>query len=435
MGRQAVSSRAADRLPSVSSSRWVHLIILAIPFAVVIVGWHGLSHSFAAFQGGDEPIHYEIVRTVAHQWPRPWLSGDGAWSGPLVSWLLATLALPFGGSLVAVRLVVCAFSWGTCAIAYVLFRDRLHARPPDALALALLLAVSPFFFGQSFLVLTDNPTWFFVILALERSLAYVQRPRMARLAAFAACLAAASLMRQISLWLLAPGLVALLSVPLPRRRQVAGLGLLFLAVVPLAALLLYWGGPLPPAPGGAAASTPLAALHRTRNLLLSLGVVGAYAVLMLPAAEIAGWWRRARHDRAWLAALALSAVAATGLLAAGVLGVITSFLGLVSRVRFPQLAGSSLLWWFLIPLGAATVTGLVATRLSEVRSRVLVSALLGVLLSAMANLRWFERYVDFPVLVAFAGLAVVAGVSLGRIDRERWLLAGLIAVGSFLWFV
>jgi 4-amino-4-deoxy-L-arabinose transferase-like glycosyltransferase len=419
----------------VTDSRWVHLIVLALPFVIVIAGWHGLSHSFTAFQGGDEPIHYEIVRAVAHQWPRPWLAGYGAWSGPLVYWLLATLALPFGGSLVAVRLVVAAFSWGTCAIAYVLFRDRLHARPRDALALALLLAVSPFFFGQSFLVLTDTPTWFFVVLALERALAYVQRPGLARLAAFAACLAAATLMRQISLWLVAPGLVALLSMPLPRRRQLAGLGLLVLGVVPLAALLLYWGGPLPPAPGGGGASTPLAAVHRTRNLLLSLGVVGAYAALMLPAAEIAGWWRRARRDRAWLAALALSAAAAVGLLAAGVLGVVTSFLGLISRVRFPQLAGSSLLWWLLIPLGAATVTGLVATRLAEVRSRVLVCALLGVLVSSMANLRWYERYIDFPVLLVFAALAVVAGVTLGRADRERWLLAGLIAVGSFLWFL
>ena len=434
MTRQPRVSRLAGRLPVVSDSRWVHLIILALPFAVVIVGWHGLSHSFNAFQGGDEPVHYEIVRAVAHQWPRPWLGGYGAWSGPLVYWLLATLALPFGGSLVAVRLVVCAFSWGTCAIAYVLLRDRLHARPPDALALALLLAVSPFFFGQSFLVLTDNPTWFFVVLALERSLAYVQRPGMARLAAFAACLAAATMMRQITLWLLAPGLVALLSVPLPRRRQVASLGLLVLAVVPVVALLLYWGGPLPAAPGGAAAPTPFAAVQRTRNLLLSLGVVGSYAVLMLPAAEIAGWWRRARNDRAWLATLALPAVAALGLLAAGVLGVVTSYLGLASRVRLPQLAGSSLLWWFLIPLGAAAAAGLLATRLTEVRSRLLVSAFLGVLLSATANPRWLERYVDFPVLLVFAGLAVGAGVTLGRIDRERWLLAGLIAVGSFLWF-
>ncbi len=434
-GMQPSVSGVAGRWPAVSDSRWVHLLLLALPFVVVIVGWHGLSHSFNAFQGADESVHYGIVRVVAHQWPRPWLSGYGAWSGPLVYWLLATLALPFGGSMVAVRLIVCAFSWGTCATAYVLFRDRLQARPPDALALAMLLAISPFFFGQSFHVLTDNPTWFFVVLGLERALAYVQRPSLARLAGFAACLAVATLMRQVTLWLLAPGLVALLSVPLPRRRRVAGLCLLALALVPLAALLVYWGGPLPPVPGGAASPTPFAAVHRMRNLLLSLGVVGSYAVLMLPSGEIATWWRRLRRDRAWLAVLALPAAAALALLALGVLGTITSFLGLVSRVPFPQLAGSSLLWWVLIPLGSAAVAGLLATRLPDVRSRLLMSALLGMLLSTMANVRWYERYADFPVLLAFAGLALVAGVTLSRIDRERWLLTGLVSIAAFFWFV
>ena len=169
-GRSVVMN--AGRFEPLSSSRWVHLLVLAVPFLVVIVGWHGLHEPFLAFQGGDEPIHFGIVRVVLDQWPRPLLSGYGAWSGPTVYWLLAGLAYPFGGSIEAVRLVVALFSWGACAIAYVLFRDRLHARPLDALALALLLAVSPFFFGQSFLVLTDNPTWFFVVLALERALAY-----------------------------------------------------------------------------------------------------------------------------------------------------------------------------------------------------------------------------------------------------------------------
>jgi 4-amino-4-deoxy-L-arabinose transferase-like glycosyltransferase len=423
-------SGVAGRLPVLSDSRWAHLLMLALPFAVIIVGCHGLSHSFNAFQAGDEGTHYQIVQMAVHQWPRPLLGSYGAWEGPLVYWLLATLALPFGGSLVAVRLVVTAFSWGTCAITYVLFRDRLHARPPDALALALLLAISPFFFGQSFHVLTDNPTWFFVVLALERLFAYVQRPAMARLAAFAACLAAATLMRQVTLWLLAPGLVALLSVPVPRRRRLTGLGLLVLGIVPLVALLLYWGGPLPP---GAAAATSLAVVHRTRNLLLSLGVVGTYGVLMLPAAELAGWWRRAHDHPAWLATLALPAVATAGLLAAGVFDSVSSFLALISRVNCPQLAGVSLLWWVLVPLGAAVTAALVVTRLSDVRSRLLVSALLGLLLSAMANQRWFERYVDFPILLAFAGLAVVAGVPLGRADRLRWLVAGLIAIALFLW--
>ncbi len=51
----------------------------------------------------------------------------------------------------------------------------------------------------------------------------------------------------------------------------------------------------------------------------------------------------------------------------------------------------------------------------------------------MANIRWFERYVDFPFLLALAGLAVVAGVPIRRVDRFRWLVVGLVAVASYVW--
>jgi hypothetical protein len=351
--------------------------------------------------------------------------------------VLATLSLPFGGSLVAVRLIVAVLSWATCAIAYVLLRDRLRARPPEALALALLLALSPFFFGQSFRVLTDNPTWFFVVLALERLFAYVQRPRLWRFAEFAACLAAATTMRQVTLWLAAPGLIALLSVPVSRRHRVTGAGMLALGLLPLVALLIYWGGPLPPGPGGRGAASSLAAAVRTRNLLLSLGVVGLYGVLMVPAAAISDWWRAARAHLAWLAALVLPAVGAAGLLAAGLLDSVHAGMGLIEHAgaNLPRLAGAGLLWWVLVPLGAAVTGGLVAARLREVKTRLLVSVLLGVLVSAMANPIWYQRYVDFPILLAFAGLAAVAGRSLGRADRMRWLVVGLIGLVWLEWFL
>lgn len=418
-----------------ASSRWLHFAILALPFLIVIVAWHGLTRSFPAFQGADESIHFVIVRRVAAQWPQPLLSGYGAWSGPLVYWALATLARPFGTTLEAVRLVVAAFSWGTCVVAYVLFRDRLRARPTDALALSLLLAVSPFFLGQSFHVVTDNPMWFFVVLALERCLAWLEKPSLAGVAAFAASMAAATLMRQIAVWLVVPGVLALFSVPLPRRRLLAGVALLAAGVVPVAALLAYWGGPLPPAPGAAgAAGVTLAGGYRLRNLLLTLGGVGYYTVFLVPAAEMRAWWDR-RGDLRWVAALVLPAAGALALVAAGALGVVTSFLSLVSRVPFASVGGASLLWWLLVPLGTACVAALLGTRWSDVKSRILLGSLLALLLSAMANPRWFERYVDFAILLVLAGLALVSDVGIGRSDRERWLLAGVVAVASFLLFL
>jgi hypothetical protein len=404
-----------------------------VPFVVVIVLWQGLRQSFPAFQGADEVIHFSIVRTVAAQWPRPLLRGYGAWSGPLVYWAFATLARPFGTSLQAARLVDAAFSWGACALAYVIFRDRLGARPRDALALALLLSVSPFFLGQSFHVLTDNPTWFFVVLGLERSLAYVRRPGLGKVVAFALCLAAATTMRQIAAWMVLPALVAFFSVPMNRGRRVAVLAIVAAGLVPVAALLVYWGGPLPPpstsVPGSV--ETSLALGYRLRNLLLALAVAGMYVLFLLPSAEVRDWWDHAQSDRRWAATLAVSGIAALALVVAGSLGTITSFLTLVSRIPFPAVAGASLLFWVLVPIGAAAVAGLVTTRLGEVTSRVFVAALAGVLLSAAVNPRWFERYVDFAVLLVFAGLALTAQVAPSRGDRERWLLAGVIAIASF----
>ena len=413
-------------------SRWLHIVVLAVPFVVVIVLWQGLRQSFPAFQGADEAIHFSIVRTVAAQWPRPLLRGYGAWSGPLVYWTFATLARPFGTSLQAARLVDAAFSWGACVLAYVIFRDRLGAKPLDALALALLLAVSPFFLGQSFHVLTDNPAWFFVVLGLERSLAYVGRPGLGKVVAFALCLAAATTIRQIAAWMVLPALVAFLSVPTSRGRKVAILAIVAAGLAPVAALLVYWGGPLPPSPGASGSvETSLAAGYRLRNLLLAMAVTGMYALFLLPSAEVRDWWARARSDRRWAAVVAVSVLAALTLVVAGALGVVTSFLTLVSRISFPAVAGASLLLWVLVPLGAAVVAGLVTTRLGEVRSRVLVAALAGILLSSMVNPRWFERYVDFAVLLVLAGLALTAQALPSRGDRERWLLAGVIAVASF----
>jgi hypothetical protein len=428
----AATVRARELL---TSSRWLHLLILALPFLVVIVAWHGLTWTFPAFQGADETTHSVIVGRVAARWPQPLLSGYGAWSGPLVYWVLATLARPFGTTLQAVRLVVATFSWGTCVMAYVLFRDRLRARPADALALSLLLAVSPFFLGQSFHVLTDNPAWFFVVLALERCLAWLEKPTLAKVAAFAAAMAAATLMRQITAWLVVPGVIALFSAPLPRRRLPFALALLAAGLVPVAALIVYWGGPLPQSPGAVgAAAVPLAGAYRLRNLLLTLGGVGYYAVFLVPVAEIRAWWDR-RGDLRWVLVVTLPAVLALALVAAGALGVVTSFLSLVSRVPFPAVGGASLLWWVLVPLGSGCVVALLVTRWSNVASRILLGSLLALLLSAMANPRWFERYVDFAILLIMAGLVLLADVRIERSDRERWLLAGVIAVASFWLFL
>lgn len=421
-------------LTTLTRSRALHLLFLALPFLAVIAAWRGLSHDFGVYQAFDESIHFQIVGWVAHMWPHPMLSGYAAWSGPFVYWLLATLALPFGASLTATRLIVAVLSWATCVVAYVIFRDRLGARPRDALALSLLLALSPFFFGESFRVLTDNPTWLFVMLAIERLLAFVQNPRFGRFVAFVVLAAAATTMRQTAIWLFLPALLALFATPLPRNRQLAGAAILVLGMAPLAALMFLWGGLLP---SGAAVS--FEAVPRVRNVLLSLAVLGLYGLLLIPRGELRTalprLGRRGRLAAGCAAALSLAVLGLGALSSLG--GRDPQGMGLLARTTdlYPRLGGTSVLWWLLVPLGATALVVFICTRSSRPTDRVLAWALAAVLLSAAANVTWYQRYVDFPVLLLVAALAVSAGVGLRWLDRLRWIALAGVSVAWTVMYV
>jgi 4-amino-4-deoxy-L-arabinose transferase-like glycosyltransferase len=413
----------------VATSRTLHAALLAAPFVVVIAATSGLRRAFWVYQAYDEQAHYQIVVTVARTWPRLVLSGYGSWSGPLVYWLLAGLSRPFGTSLVSGRLVVSVLSWLACVAAYVVFRDRLGARPWVALALALMLALSPFFFGQSFRVLTDNPTWLFVVLALERLLAYVQAPRSGRLAAFAAFAAVATLMRQSAAWLFVAGLVAVFCVRVPSRSRAWGAAIVTLGVVPLAALLVRWGGLLPS--GAAQAGS---GVFRLRNVCLSLAVVGLWGVLLAPADGIAALPGRL-HRRGVLAVAAAALVGLTAV-AAGAMASLRGGdpygIGLLGRVgqAWWRVLGTSLVWWTFVPLGAAVLAALFATRWRRPSDRVLLIALAAIVLSCAANTTWYQRYVDFAVLLLLGGLVASGAARVRRLDALRWL--GILLI-SLLW--
>jgi 4-amino-4-deoxy-L-arabinose transferase-like glycosyltransferase len=430
-----ISTRAAApplsrRREILATSRVVHGLALAVPFLVVIALSGGLRHPYPVYQSYDELEHYYgVVQHAAAVWPRPLVSGYHTWSGPLVYWLLAGLSRPFGSTLVAARFVVTVFSWATCVAAYVLFRDRLGARPLVALTFALLLALSPFFFGESFYVLTDNPTWFFVVLSLERLIAWVQDPRLGRFAAAMACAAAASLMRQVAVWLFLPAVVALVSVRCPPRRRALAFGCGVAGLAPLVALLAYWGGALPSG-GVQDGGGPV----RLENVFLTVAVIGLWSVLLVPSDTVRDGWRGLRGA----ALAAVLAAAALGFVAVG-LGVMGSVrredpygIGMFGRLlgAWPAVAGSSVVWWVLVPLGLAALAALLVTRVGRPVDRILVVSLVAVVLSAAANTTWFQRYVDFAVLLLLLGLVASGGRRARREDVLRW---GVVLVVSAAW--
>ena len=107
-------------------------------------------------------------------------------------------------------------------------------------------------------------------------------------------------------------------------------------------------------------------------------------------------------------------------------------LGLLGRIgqAWWRVDDVSLVWWILAPLGAAALVALAATRFREGRDRVLVVALGALVVSSAASATWYQRYVDFGVLLCLCGLVAGGPARVRRVDLLRW--AGLVAV-SALW--
>ncbi len=399
-----------------------------MPFLVVVVASDGLAHPFPVYQSYDEYAHfYGPVQLAAKAWPGLVTTGYHTWSGPLVYWLLAGLARPLGGSLEAVRGVVTVLSWATCAAAYCLFRDRLGARPSMALLFALMLALSPFFFGESFYVLTDDPTWLFVVLALSFLVAWARTSHLLLFAAAIACTSVATLMRQVAVWLYLPAAVAVASASCSPRRKAVAVACAVAGLTPLVALLASWGGLLPS--GGVQTEPPAARIH---SVLLSLAVLGMWGLLLVPAAEVRSL--PARLGRRGVAAVAVAALAGVVAVAAGVLGELGSRdpygIGLLSPLldAWPHFWGAGLVWWLALPLGLATLAALLLTRVREPRDRLFVAAVVGVALSTAANTVWFQRYVDFGVLLCLLALVVLGKRPVRRIDVLRWIVVLAVSV-------
>ncbi|HEV2874109.1 MAG TPA: hypothetical protein VGW14_03080, partial [Thermoleophilaceae bacterium] len=310
--------------------------------------------------------------------------------------------------------------------------------------------LSPYVFGASFTLLTDNLAILFGLIALERIHAYA---RDGSLGAFAvACLAigAAVLTRQSFLWLVPVAAFFLVLPPLRLDRVAAGGAMLALALVPLAALVIEWNGLVPPSadPASCGLCTDRPGVGpdelSLRTVAFTVALLGMYSALVLGPAQ----WRRLRSPVTRAAGKVLAAVRlrprvpAALLAGAAAVGVALVLLepleymparpgvqgdaGYLWRLsdELPTVLGSSLLFWLLVPLGA--VAGALLVRRAgwtSLPSVYLGAFLLGTLPVNLVYQKYFDPFMllavalfarppDFRRPRDYAGVAVVCAGSI-----------------------
>jgi hypothetical protein len=426
----------------------VYRLLLAAPFLIGIAVLQGLTVEIDTFHGSDARIYQ--LPTILQLSERLDLSDYPSAQTPLYHLVTAGWGELVGFELWKLRLLNVAISYGMALALLRLLRRATPLGGLSAFALTLAFVLSPYVFGASFTLLTDNLAILFGLIALERINAY---SREGSIAAFAvACLAigAAVMTRQSFLWLVPVAAFFLVLPPLRVGRAAAGGAMLVLTLVPLAALVIEWNGLVPPSadPASCGLCTDRPGVGRDaltlRTVGFSVALLGMYAALVLGPAH----WRRLRSPLARTAGRVLAwarvrprvpAALLAGAAAVGVALVLLEPLeymparpgvqgdaGYLWRLsdQVPTVLGSSLLFWLLVPAGA--VAGALLVRRAgwtSLPSVYLGAFLLGTLPVNLVYQKYFDPFMllavalfarppDLRLPSDYAGVAVVCAGSI-----------------------
>jgi hypothetical protein len=420
---------------------WLQRCLLALPFLIGIAVLQGLTVEIETFHGTDARVYQ--LPTILQFSERLDFSDYPSAQTPLYHVLTTWWGELVGFELWKLRLLNVFFSYGMALALLRLLRRATPLESWQAFALTLLFVLSPYVLGTSFTLLTDNLAIFFALVALERVHAYSRAGSLGAFAVACAAIAAALLTRQAFVWLVPLAAVFLLRGDLRAPgRLLAGAAMLALALVPLGLLALEWNALVPPSadPASCGLCEDRQGLARDALTLRTVGftvaLAGAYGTLVFGP----GLVRRLRRLRSSMFARAYVGLSGRAdavrrgiaiAVGAGVLLLAISPLlykpitpqqagdaGYLWQLsdRFPELLGSSLLFWLLVPLGCAVLYLLV--RRAGVRSLPAIY-LACFLLAALPVRLVYQKYFDPFVLLALALLARPPDL------RTRWDYAGI----------
>ena len=468
-------------------------LLLAVPFLIGIAVLQGLTVEIDTFHGTDARVYQ--LPTIIQLSERLDLSDYPSAQTPLYHLVTAGWGELVGFELWKLRLLNVAISYGMALALMRLLRRATPLGELPAFALTLAFVLSPYVFGASFTLLTDNLAILFALVALERIHAYARGGSLAAFALACVAIGAAVMTRQSALWLVPvaafflvapalkggqPGRVGRIAGVGTRawraarvRRIAAGGALLALALVPLAALVIEWNGLVPPSadPASCGLCTDRPGVGRDsltlRTVGFSVALLGMYAALVMGPSL----WRRARLLRSPVVRAAGTALAAVGRgldaarsalgppgsalgaaglrprLPAGLLAgavAVAVAIALISPLEYqppqpgvqgdagylwrlsdelPTVLGTSLLFWLLVPLGAAAAA-LLARRAgwTSLPAVYLGAFLLGTLPVNLVYQKYFDPFMLLAVALFarppdlrrpsdYAGVAVICAAS------------------------
>ena len=402
------------------NSQWLGLLktwlVLIAPFLLMAHLLNNLHAANVTFHGSDElDFHLPAILKFASQLPYPNLGDYSSATTPLFHVFFAAIGNCIGFELYKLRAVNVLISFLATAVYHQIWTTHFQLSRASALLVTLLFLLSPYFFGASFILLTDNLAWLFCMLTLYCLMTALRSQRLTPWVCTSLFLCLALLTRQTMMWLL---LCAVAMVWLHCHSSAARgwrLGTLGLATLPLAALMWRWQGLVPPS---FQHDHVASGLVNVRALEFTLAVTGAYFPLLRPQ-EMLNLCKSA--DRLSIATATLG----LGLLWLLPMHTQASDQGFIWRLAraAPSCLGMSVLLWTLVPVGLVGVGHILRTAPRGLSSLAFLSFFLVALPSGLL----YQKYFD-PFIPMFIMLSRPVGKDLNKLE----ILVALAVMAAFV---
>lgn len=163
------SDTQVQRPVPLSIDTFLALVVLAVPFAVATIALHGLSDHILTFHGSDEEIfHYPIIRKFIATFPKMDLSDYPSATTPLYHVVSAMIGKLVSSDIRVLRAANVLISYASAVAIFALFQREIMTGWLTSLLVALTMVLSPYVFGVSFLLMTDNLAMLFAWSDLVR---------------------------------------------------------------------------------------------------------------------------------------------------------------------------------------------------------------------------------------------------------------------------
>lgn len=399
-------------------------LLLFIPFLIGFISlWEMPFNLQTSFAWDEFAYHYPTILKFAKQLPYPDIRNYHSATTPLFHLLFACIGKVVGTDVMTLRIVNVFICYIGVVILYMILRKRFKLKNQYALIYAFIFALSPYYFRNAFVIVTDNLPIVWLLCFLNFYIRYKNEDKQWLYLLSMLFLALLALTRQTYLFVWAAAMGDQVFNINPLRKKLINLSWGIAAALPTFIFFVIWGGLTPPF--FAVRHTQESFLN-IRPILWGLSILGLYSIFIPDIKSFKNLF-----------------------LQKGILTLCSVLLAWISLFFFPltkaeedvgylwhienhmpSIAGSSLLFYFLISFG---VMALLAVWQKE-GFGFLVFFLLGIMISEVPSKYIFQRYYDSSILVGFIFFS--AGYhELNKIDLYRRFILIVFFIVYFVVYI